>query len=101
MSFPMRPWFRASGWSPNHFLLAGTVGSCSKDLGTLCWPLTSHSQKERLREEWEVNGGHRLGQLGAGGSQRWGAGVSLGSALSGLGQIPCPPLWHPSARVRF
>lgn len=32
----------------------------------------------------------RLGQLGAGGSQRWGAGVSLGSALSGLGQSLVP-----------
>lgn len=62
----MRPWFRASGWSPNRFLLAGTVGSCSKDLGTLCWPLTSQSQKERLHEEWEGSGG----QAGAVGGWR-------------------------------
>lgn len=34
----------------------------------------------------------RLGQLGAGGSQRRGAGVSLGSALSGLGQSLVPSL---------
>lgn len=61
MSFPKRPWFRASGWSPNHFLLAGTVGSCSKELGALCWPLTSQSRRERLHEEWEVNEGSGWG----------------------------------------
>lgn len=48
MCFPMRPWFRAPGWTPHHSLLAGTMGSCPAELGTLCCSLTSQSQKERL-----------------------------------------------------
>lgn len=76
---------------PKSFPIGGTVGSCSKDLGTLCGPLTSQSQKERLHEEWEVNGG----QAGATGGWRVpeaGGEVSLGSALSGLGQSLVPSL---------
>lgn len=71
MCFPMRPWFRAPGWTPplpHHSLLAGTVGSCPAELGTLCCSLTSQSQKERLRGSgscvwrpgqgiWELVGG--------------------------------------------
>ena len=30
MSFPVRPWFRTPGWTPNHFLLMGMVGSCPR-----------------------------------------------------------------------
>lgn len=33
-AFPMRSWFRAPGWFSNHFLLAGTSGSCPRQLGT-------------------------------------------------------------------
>lgn len=99
--FPMRPWFRAPGWFPNHSLLSGTMGSCSKDLGTLCYP-----SLPRARKRGCIAGGSslevRLGHSQARGVPKVGGQcLGPGSALSGLGQIPCPPLWHPSAHVRF
>lgn len=86
MSFPMRPWFRAPGWTPDHVLLVGTVGSCPKELGTLCCPLTSQSQKE-VAWGWELSGGQAGAFGGLGVGPRSGRLVSgLGSALSDLGR---------------
>ena len=83
MSFPMRPWFRTPGWTPNHFLLMGMVGSCSRK------PPPHFPELER-------------GWVGIGGLSRVGDWyLGLASALSGLEQTPCPVPGPPSACVRF
>lgn len=45
MSFPMRPWFRVSGQTLNHFLLVGAVGSCPKEVGARVVPSLPRARK--------------------------------------------------------
>lgn len=65
------------------------MGSCPKELGPLCSLLTSQGQKEVA---WEVAAepGWAFVGLCVGVSELGGQHLSLGSTLSGLGQIPCP-----------
>ena len=93
MSFPVRPWFRTPGWTPNHFLLMGMVGSCPRK------PPPPFLELER---GWVGVGGQAGGICGVGGLFRVGDWcLGLASTLSGLEQTPCPVSGPPSACVRF
>lgn len=66
MSFPVRPWFRTPGWTPNHFLLMGMVGSCPRK------PPPPFLELER---GWVGVGGQAGAFVGLGGSSGWETGV--------------------------